>query len=119
MHTLRLRHTLPDQVEVDEAGHEVVLGEGSFGTVVRGTYRLRPVAIKRLVARAPEQQEQIVREAAILEACAGNRHIVPFVGACLRPVRGRTQHACACMTVQTDSCSEPACRHMLLARCFT
>lgn len=74
-----------------------MLGKGSFGVVVKGTYRLQPVAIKRLTQQSPEQQEQFIREMAILRACRGSRHIVPFVGACLQPVSCSFWQACLCM----------------------
>ncbi|BDA50379.1 probable serine/threonine-protein kinase DDB_G0281745 at C-terminar half [Coccomyxa sp. Obi] len=73
------------QVEVNDKGEEVVLGRGGFGVVVKGTYRLAPVAIKRLRNQSPEQQEAFLREMAILRACRGSRYIVPFVGASLLP----------------------------------
>ena len=63
------------------------LGKGAFGVVVKGRYRLSPVAIKRLIDQSPEQQRQFVKEMAILRACRGSRYIVPFVGASLQPVR--------------------------------
>ncbi len=78
---------VPKQVERDEEGNEVRLGRGAFGVVVKGSYRMQPVAIKRLHEQTPAQQEQFAREMAILRACRGNRHIVPFVGASLEPVR--------------------------------
>ena len=74
-------------MELDESGKEVELGKGAFGVVVKGRYRLMPVAIKRLIDQSPEQQRQFVKEMAILRACRGSRYIVPFVGASLQPVR--------------------------------
>ena len=74
------------QIELDEDGREVELGKGAFGVVVRGRYRLSPVAIKRLINQRPEQQAQFLQEMAILRACRGSRYIVPFVGASLLPV---------------------------------
>jgi len=74
------------QVEVDEEGCEVELGRGAFGVVVKGTYRMAPVAIKRLQQQSAVQQESFLREMAILRACRGSRYIVPFVGASLLPV---------------------------------
>ena len=62
------------------------LGKGAFGVVVRGRYRLSPVAVKRLINQTPEQQAQFLKEMAILRACRGSRYIVPFVGASLQPV---------------------------------
>ena len=76
-------------MELDENGREVELGKGAFGVVVKGRYRLSPVAIKRLIDQSPEQQRQFVKEMAILRACRGSRYIVPFVGASLQPVRPR------------------------------
>ena len=72
---------------MDDKGKEKVLGRGGFGVVVKGTYRLAPVAIKRLRNQTPEQQEAFLKEMAILRACRGSRYIVPFVGASLLPVR--------------------------------
>ena len=77
------------QIELDEDGKEVELGKGAFGVVVRGRYRLSPVAIKRLINQRPEQQAQFLQEMAILRACRGSRYIVPFVGASLLPVSAR------------------------------
>ena len=74
------------QIELDEAGKEVELGRGAFGVVVKGWYRLMPVAIKRLLLQSPEQQAAFLKEMAILRACRGSRYIVPFVGASLLPV---------------------------------
>ncbi len=74
------------QIELDEAGKEVELGRGAFGVVVKGRYRLMPVAIKRLLLQSPEQQAAFLKEMAILRACRGSRYIVPFVGASLQPV---------------------------------
>ena len=74
------------QIDTDEAGKEVELGRGAFGVVVKGRYRLMPVAIKRLLQQSPEQQAQFLKEMAILRACRGSRYIVPFVGASLQPV---------------------------------
>ena len=74
------------QIELDEDGREVELGKGAFGVVVRGRYRLSPVAVKRLINQTPEQQAQFLKEMAILRACRGSRYIVPFVGASLQPV---------------------------------
>ncbi len=84
------------QVEVDEDGEEVVLGRGAFGVVVKGTYRMAPVAIKRMKDQSPEQQEDFLKEMAILRACRGSRYIVPFVGASLLPVSPQfsAQHDC-------------------------
>jgi serine/threonine protein kinase len=73
-------------VEVDEDNEEVELGRGAFGVVVKGTYRMAPVAIKRMKDQSPEQQEAFLKEMAILRACRGSRYIVPFVGASLLPV---------------------------------
>ena len=76
------------QVELNEEGNEVELGRGAFGVVVKGTYRLAPVAIKRLKDQSPEQQRAFLKEMSILRACRGSRYIIPFVGASLLPVRG-------------------------------
>ena len=75
------------QIDRDGAGREVELGRGAFGVVVKGRYRLMPVAIKRLLQQSPEQQALFLKEMAILRACRGSRYIVPFVGASLQPVR--------------------------------
>lgn len=53
---------------------------------MKGRYRMAPVAIKKLRDQSPEQQAAFLREMAILRACHGNRHIVPFVGASIAPV---------------------------------
>ena len=74
------------QIELDEEGREVELGKGAFGVVVKGRYRLSPVAVKRLINQTQEQQAQFLKEMAILRACRGSRYIVPFVGASLQPV---------------------------------
>ena len=74
------------QIELDEDGNEVELGKGAFGVVVKGRYRLSPVAVKRLLNQTPEQQAQFLKEMAILRACRSSRYIVPFVGASLLPV---------------------------------
>ncbi|CAL8464771.1 g4306 [Coccomyxa elongata] len=73
------------EVELDEEGREVELGRGAFGVVVKGTYRLAPVAIKRLRDQSPQQQQSFLNEMAILRACRGSRYIIPFVGASLLP----------------------------------
>ena len=75
-----------EQVELNEDGTEVELGKGAFGVVVKGSYRMAPVAIKRLKDQSPEQQRQFLKEMAILRACRGSRYVVPFVGASLMPV---------------------------------
>ena len=74
------------QVELNEDGTEVELGKGAFGVVVKGSYRLAPVAIKRLRDQSPEQQVAFLKEMSILRACRGSRYVVPFVGASLQPV---------------------------------
>ncbi len=74
------------QVELSEDGTEVELGKGAFGVVVKGSYRLAPVAIKRLRDQSPEQQVAFLKEMSILRACRGSRYVVPFVGASLQPV---------------------------------
>jgi predicted Ser/Thr protein kinase len=81
-------------VDLDENGNEIELGQGAFGVVVKGTYRMAPVAIKRLLNQSLDQQEAFRKEMAILHACRGSRYIVPFVGASLQPVRFRTLHPC-------------------------
>ncbi|CAL8464770.1 g4305 [Coccomyxa elongata] len=73
------------EVELNEEGNEVELGRGAFGVVVKGTYRLAPVAIKRLKDQSPEQQRAFLKEMSILRACRGSRYIIPFVGASLLP----------------------------------
>ena len=80
-------------MELDEEGKEVELGRGAFGVVVKGTYRLAPVAIKRLRDQSPQQQQSFLNEMAILRACRGSRYIIPFVGASLLPVGSSS---CAC-----------------------
>ena len=75
------------QVELDEEGKEVELGRGAFGVVVKGTYRLAPVAIKRLKDQSWAQQQAFLNEMSILRACRGSRYIIPLVGASLLPVR--------------------------------
>ncbi len=98
-------------MEVNDKGEEKVLGRGGFGVVVKGTYRLAPVAIKRLRNQSPEQQEAFLREMSILRACRGSRYIVPFVGASLQPVRALTLQ----LTWQTNAaftwsaCSDAGC----------
>ncbi len=74
-------------MELNEEGEEVELGHGAFGVVVKGTYRLAPVAIKRLKDQSPDQQRAFLKEMSILRACRGSRYIIPFVGASLLPVR--------------------------------
>lgn len=75
------------QIELDEDEKEVELGKGAFGLVVKGRYRLMPVAIKRLLNQLSQQQAQFLKEMAIMRACRGSRQIMPFVGASLQPVR--------------------------------
>ncbi len=82
------------QVEMDEHGKEVELGHGAFGVVVKGTYRMAPVAIKRLKDQSPGQQRAFLNEMAILRACRGSRYIIPFVGASLLPVSFCSCAAC-------------------------
>jgi predicted Ser/Thr protein kinase len=79
------------QVELNEDGTEVELGKGAFGVVVKGSYRMAPVAIKRLRDQSPEQQVAFLKEMAILRACRGSRYVVPFVGASLQPVSPPSQ----------------------------
>ena len=73
-------------MELDEEGKEVELGRGAFGVVVKGTYRLAPVAIKRLKDQSWAQQQAFLNEMSILRACRGSRYIIPLVGASLLPV---------------------------------
>ncbi len=106
------------QIELDEDGREVELGKGAFGVVVRGRYRLSPVAIKRLINQTPEQQAQFLQEMAILRACRGSRYIVPFVGASLLPVSAwmrlsTLQNLSACpwaLMPPLSSASDSCCR---------
>ena len=106
------------QIELDEDGREVELGKGAFGVVVRGRYRLSPVAIKRLINQRPEQQAQFLQEMAILRACRGSRYIVPFVGASLLPVSAwmrlsTLQNLSACpwaLMPPLSSASDSCCR---------
>ena len=95
------------QIELDEDGREVELGKGAFGVVVRGRYRLSPVAIKRLINQRPEQQAQFLQEMAILRACRGSRYIVPFVGASLLPVSAWIRLS----TLQNSSASQSLGAH--------
>jgi hypothetical protein len=44
-------------VDLDESGNEIELGQGAFGVVVKETYRMAPVAIKRALNQLPDQQE--------------------------------------------------------------
>ena len=74
------------QVETDASGNEVVLGQGQLGVVVKGSYQMAPVAIKRLNGSMPDQRGSFLKEMAILKACRGSRYIVSFVGACLKQV---------------------------------
>ena len=74
------------QIEKDEGGEEVVLGHGQFGQVVKGRYRLAPVAVKRLTNQTASERAAFIKEMAILRACRGSRYIVPFVGASLQKV---------------------------------
>ncbi|CAK0785098.1 hypothetical protein CVIRNUC_008304 [Coccomyxa viridis] len=73
------------RVFLNDDGSEMELGRGGFGVVLRGTYRMAPVAIKRLKDQSLEQQEVFMREMALLRGCRGSRYIVPFVGASLQP----------------------------------
>ena len=75
------------QIEEDELGNYVELGRGAYGVVVKGSYRMAPVAIKRLDSQIPNTRDGFLKEMAILRACRGSRYVVPFVGACLEPVR--------------------------------
>ena len=81
-----LRHPSCVQIEKDEDGEEVVLGHGQFGQVVKGCYRLAPVAVKRLNNQTASERAAFIKEMAILRACRGSRYIVPFVGASLQKV---------------------------------
>ena len=106
------------QIELDEDGREVELGKGAFGVVVRGRYRLSPVAIKRLINQRPEQQAQFLQEMAILRACRGSSYIVPFVGASLLPVSAcRVSAPCRdCLHVPAASLGAHAA--LLILPCF-
>ena len=81
-----LRYPSCVQIEKDEDGEEVVLGHGQFGQVVKGCYRLAPVAVKRLTNQTASERAAFIKEMAILRACRGSRYIVPFVGASLQKV---------------------------------
>ena len=81
-----LRYPSCVQIEKDEDGEEVVLGHGQFGQVVKGRYRLAPVAVKRLTNQTASERAAFIKEMAILRACRGSRYIVPFVGASLQKV---------------------------------
>ena len=63
-----------------------MLGHGQFGQVVKGRYRLAPVAVKRLTNQTASERAAFIKEMAILRACRGSRYIVPFVGALLQKV---------------------------------
>ena len=93
------------QIELDEEGREVELGKGAFGVVVKGRYRLSPVAVKRLLNQTQEQQAQFLKEMAILRACRGSRYIVPFVGASLQPVSPPSHSAMPCPSLCVLSCT--------------
>lgn len=84
--TALLRYPSCVQIEKDEDGEEVVLGHGQFGQVVKGLYRMAPVAVKRLNNQTPSERAAFIKEMAILRACRGSRYIVPFVGASLQKV---------------------------------
>ena len=101
-----LRYPLYVQIEKDEDGEEVVLGHGQFGQVVKGRYRLAPVAVKRLTNQTASERAAFIKEMAILRACRGSRYIVPFVGASLRkviPCPVKSLQLCLCASVGAPS----------------
>ena len=94
------------QVFLNDNGTEMELGRGGFGVVLRGTYRMAPVAIKRLKDQSLEQQEVFMREMALLRGCRGSRYIVPFVGASLQPVRSFSKVICPEWVFHMSNCCD-------------
>lgn len=91
------------------------LGRGGFGVVLRGTYRMAPVAIKRLKDQSLEQQEVFMREMALLRGCRGSRYIVPFVGASLQVVRSISRVIWPEWAVHMSICCDSRCSRALAA----
>lgn len=94
------------QVFLNDDGSEMELGRGGFGVVLRGTYRMAPVAIKRLKDQSLEQQEVFMREMALLRGCRGSRYIVPFVGASLQVVRSLSKVICPEWVFHISNCCD-------------
>jgi len=74
------------------------LGSGCFGSVHRGTYKLKdkknkteieiPVAIKQLNIDSDESRQEIIKEADIMKSLK-NPHIIKFIGMCFDQTNGR------------------------------
>ncbi|KAK9800891.1 hypothetical protein WJX73_007224 [Symbiochloris irregularis] len=60
------------------------LGQGSFGTTFRGSWRGGDLAVKRVRISKPEEATSFLREVSSL-ACLRHPNIMPFIGACLMP----------------------------------
>ena len=57
------------------------LGQGSFGTTFRGTWRGGDLAVKRVRISKPEEATSFLREVSSL-ACLRHPNIMPFIGEC-------------------------------------
>lgn len=65
---------------------ESKIGEGSFGVVWRGTFRLAPAAIKEIKASADVDEGALLREADVLQALRPHPNVVAFFGVARVPL---------------------------------
>eukprot|EP00002_Diphylleia_rotans_P026513 TRINITY_DN5290_c0_g1_i4.p1 TRINITY_DN5290_c0_g1~~TRINITY_DN5290_c0_g1_i4.p1 ORF type:complete len:2519 (-),score=450.95 TRINITY_DN5290_c0_g1_i4:111-7667(-) len=83
----RLRPMKPWEIRyMDLIVEEIALGHGAFGTVKRGSYQGRAVAVKKMLRQTTNDKFFLAfqTEATLLRRLS-HPNIVPFVGACLHP----------------------------------
>ena len=84
--TLKYTTEISTRLDPDELHEDKKLGEGSFGIVFKGTFRVNTVAIKRMKEAADneEQMEEFKKEVAMLDKFRDD-YIVHFYGAVFIP----------------------------------
>eukprot|EP00727_Mastigamoeba_balamuthi_P006829 m51a1_g2767 putative tyrosine (836) ;mRNA; r:999894-1003775 len=80
--TVKAETKLSTRIDVDELEVGTLVGEGSFGTVFRGTWRGNTVAIKQLRNAGDLNAKELLREIEVME-CIRSPYIVGFFGAAI------------------------------------